>query len=86
MTNLQERAWDALVALDSETLLRLVTDYHGTQALLKDGFLDFLVDEGVIESPDAEEEDEEPKGSGDYDYAISDYGQLGSGVWRCMGS
>jgi hypothetical protein len=48
MTELQEQVWDVLVALDSETLLQAFTDYHG-MGLLNEDFVEFLVDEGLME-------------------------------------
>jgi hypothetical protein len=56
-TERQERIWDTLVSLDSKTLLRAVTDYHGMQ-ILDDRFAEFLVDEGLIEGEPEEDEDE----------------------------
>jgi hypothetical protein len=61
MTEPWEQAWDTLASLDSETLLRVITDYHGMQ-LLDDGFAEFLVDEGLMEQAD---DDEEPEGPGE---------------------
>jgi hypothetical protein len=40
--------WDALVSLDSETLLRVFTGYYGTR-IFDDGFAKYLVDEGFME-------------------------------------
>jgi hypothetical protein len=71
-----ERVWDVLVSLDSETLLRAVTDYHGTQILDED-FAEFLVDEGLME-PSDEDEDEEEEEPEEDDYVISDCSPLGS--------
>jgi hypothetical protein len=65
MTMLQEQVWDALVSLDSETLLRTFTDYHGLQ-LFDEDFAEFLVEEGLMESEvigRENEEDEEDAGS-----------------------
>jgi hypothetical protein len=59
MTEQQEKAWDVLVSLGSETMLQVLTDYHGLQ-LLDEGFLKHLADEGYIE-----EESEEEGGDGD---------------------
>jgi hypothetical protein len=53
----QDRIWDVLVSLDSETLLRAVTNYYGMQ-LLDEGFEEFLADEGLMEPSEDEEEDE----------------------------
>jgi hypothetical protein len=58
MTDQQDQMWDTLVSLDSATLLRTITDYHGMQ-LLDDGFAEFLVDEGLMEQADDDEEDED---------------------------
>jgi hypothetical protein len=78
MTEQQEQMWDVLVALDGETLLQAITDYHGLQ-ILDDGFAEFLVDDGLMEQPD--EEEEEPE---DGDYIISDCGALGSCTQVCV--
>jgi hypothetical protein len=59
MTEQQEKAWDALVSLDSESMLGVLTDYHGMQ-LFDEGFLEHLEDEGYIE-----EESEEGDGNED---------------------
>jgi hypothetical protein len=90
MTERWEQAWNTLVSLDSETLLRVITDYHGMQ-LLDDGFAEFLVDEGLMEQVDEEvdeeaddEEAEEQKEPGDDDYIISDCGPLGSRTVVCV--
>jgi hypothetical protein len=76
--------WDVLVSLDSETLLRVITDYHGMQILTKKGFIDHLVDKGLMIDEyaydDDDEEDEEPEGPGDDDYVISGCGPLGSQI------
>jgi hypothetical protein len=72
MTDYQEKAWNCLAGQDGETVLRLLTDYHGMQ-LLDEGFLEHLVDEGYLE----EEEEERPE---DCDYVISDCGCLGAGT------
>jgi hypothetical protein len=79
MTEQQERMWDVLVSLDSETLLRAFIDYHGMQ-LLDDGFAEFLTDEGFMEPEEEPEDDddEELEGPGDDDYIILDCGPLGS--------
>jgi hypothetical protein len=61
MTNLQDQVWDALINLDSETLLQVITDYHGMQ-LFDEDFAEFLVDEGFLDPEvigrDEDEEDE----------------------------
>lgn len=44
----QNLIWDSLCTLDGETVLRLLTDYHGTQ-LLSEGFKEFLIDEGFLD-------------------------------------
>jgi hypothetical protein len=73
MTALQEQVWDALVSLDSETLLRTFTDYHGLQIFDED-FAEFLVDEGLMEpevigrgGEDEEGDEETPE---DEDYVV----------------
>lgn len=66
MDDLQNKIWDVLSELDTETVLQLFTNYHGTQ-LLDEGFAEFLSDEGYMEydtdeeddSDNEEEEDEE---------------------------
>ena len=55
MDSIQEKMWDALVAIDAESVARAFTDYHGNQ-LLDKGFYEFLCDEGYME-PDEEDED-----------------------------
>jgi hypothetical protein len=66
MTGIQEQVWDALVSLDSATLLQAITDYHGMQ-LLDDGFMEFLVDENLMVQPDDDEyEDDDTPQDGDY--------------------
>jgi hypothetical protein len=57
MAKFHDEVWDALVSLDSETLLRVITDYHGMQ-ILDDGFANHLVDEGLME-PAEDDEDED---------------------------
>jgi hypothetical protein len=77
MTERQDQIWDTLVSLDSETLLRAVTDYHGMQ-ILDAGFAEFLIDEGLMEGgPNEEDSKEYPE---DGDYIISDSGPLGSRI------
>jgi hypothetical protein len=73
MTDFQEKAWDCLVDQDGETVLRLLTDYHGMQ-LLDCGFYKYLVEEGYLE----EEPEAGPEEPEDGDYIISDCGPLGS--------
>jgi hypothetical protein len=58
MTRLQEQVWDVLVSLDGETLLQAFTSYHGMQ-ILDGGLAEYLVDEGLMEPGDEDEEDEE---------------------------
>jgi hypothetical protein len=63
MAKFHDEVWDALVSLDSETLLRVITDYHGMQ-IFDDGFAEHLVDEGfmepeVIGQGQGDEEDED---------------------------
>jgi hypothetical protein len=84
----QYEIWDVLVSLDSETLLKVITDYHGMRILNEEGFIDHLVDEGLMieEGANDDEEDEEPKGPGDDDYVISDCGPLGSKTVVCAQS
>jgi hypothetical protein len=49
-------------------------DYRGEQ-ILDAGFAEFLVDEGIMEQPEEEEDAEEPE---EGDYIMSDCGPLGS--------
>jgi hypothetical protein len=65
MTGQQERMWGALVSLDSKTLLRVITDYCGMQ-LLDEDFAEFFVDEGLMEQPHDENEDEDSPEEDDY--------------------
>ena len=62
MNERQTEMWDLLCDLEAETVLNLLTDYHGLQ-LLDDGFYDHLIGEGYIEEPvpviEDEDEDEE---------------------------
>jgi hypothetical protein len=83
----QYEIWDVLVSLDSETLLKVITDYHGMQILTEEGFIDHLVDEGLMKDEYAyddeendEDEDEKLEGPGDGDYVILDCGPLGSKI------
>jgi hypothetical protein len=85
MTDQQDQVWDTLVSLDSETLLRALTGYHGMQ-LLDDGFAEFLVDEGLMKQDEEDEEDEEPEGPEEDDYVISDCGPLGSKTGVSVGT
>jgi hypothetical protein len=86
MTEQQDQVWDTLVSLDSLTLLRVITGYHGMQ-ILDDGFAGFLVDEGLMELfDDEDDEDEELEGPGEDDYVISDCGPLGSRTAVCIQS
>jgi hypothetical protein len=55
----QWEVWDVLVSLDSETLLKIITDYHGMQILNEEGFIDHLVDEGLMIEDGADDEDDE---------------------------
>ncbi|MDR1073821.1 MAG: hypothetical protein LBL45_09140 [Treponema sp.] len=61
MTGRRDQVWGTLVSLDSAALLRVVTDYHGAR-LLDDGFAEFLVEEGLMERTDGDEEEEEDEG------------------------
>lgn len=47
LSDVQKKIWEALSELDGETVLNLLTDYHGTQ-LLTAGFYEFLKEEGVV--------------------------------------
>jgi hypothetical protein len=76
MTEQQEKMWDVLISMDSDTMLRVLTDYYGLQ-LLDEGFAEHLVDEGFMEPEEEEDEDveEEPE---DGDYIIAAGPPLGS--------
>jgi len=50
----REAARKALIDRESEIIFQLFTDYHGMQ-LLSEGFIDFLVDEGVLDPFESEE-------------------------------
>ena len=54
----QALMWDLLCSLDGETVARLLTDWHGMQ-LLDDGFYGFLIDEGYLDEPDTEGDEDE---------------------------
>jgi hypothetical protein len=77
MLDLRAKIWDALTDLDSETLLNVLTGYHGTR-LLDEGFAEYLVGEGIMESDEDGDGDEEPIKPEDDDYVMSDCGLLGS--------
>jgi len=47
-------AMQALKERESDVIVELFTNYHGMQ-LLSDGFIDFLVDEGILEPFEEEE-------------------------------
>ena len=57
MDERQKEMYNVLTKLNGETVARLFTDWHGDQ-LLDDGFFGHLVDEGYIEEPDVEEEED----------------------------
>jgi hypothetical protein len=59
MNEKQLKIYEELSGLDGETVIRLLTNYHGLQ-ILDDGFYDFLIDQDIIEE-DEEDEDEEEK-------------------------
>lgn len=54
----QDLIWELLCDLDGETVARLLTDWHGMQ-LLDDGFYGFLIDEGYLDEPEAEGDENE---------------------------
>lgn len=60
----QNKAYDALVNAGAERAVQAFLNYHGTQ-LMDDGFIEFLVDEGIADASDFpdmfpdEDEDEE---------------------------
>lgn len=61
MDKLQTEMWDALCELDGETVLRLLTDWHGTQ-LLDEGFRSHLADEGVMDEVDDNDDNDDEYG------------------------
>lgn len=66
MDERQKQMYNVLAGLDGETVARLFTDWHGTH-LLDDGFFGHLVEEGYIEEPVEEEEEETNCDAGTYD-------------------
>lgn len=54
----QNLIWELLCDLDGETVARLLTDWHGMQ-LLDDGFYGFLIDEGYLDEPYTEGDEDE---------------------------
>lgn len=51
----QDQFYEQLEQLESEQILQAFIDWHGTQ-LLTDGFLEFCIEEGYIESDDEDME------------------------------
>ena len=47
-TETQNKIWEALEGLTGEDVARLFTNYYGNK-LLNDEFLEFLIEEGVID-------------------------------------
>lgn len=47
MNKRQRQAWDALASKSSETVLRILTAWHGVQ-LFSDDFLEYLADKGYV--------------------------------------
>lgn len=64
MTEKQSKMWDLLCEQNAETVLNLLTDWHGLQ-LLDDGFYGHLVEEGYIEDPEEEPDVEDAVGASD---------------------
>lgn len=58
MTDKQDLMWELLCSLDGETVARLLTDWHGMQ-LLDDDFYGFLIDEGYLDEPETEGDEDE---------------------------
>ena len=58
MTDKQNLMWELLCSLDGETVACLLTDWHGMQ-LLDDGFYGFLIDEGYLDEPETEGDEDE---------------------------
>lgn len=58
MTDKQDLMWELLCSLDGETVARLLTDWHGMQ-LLDNGFYGFLIDEGYLDEPETEGDEDE---------------------------
>jgi hypothetical protein len=56
MDKKQLKMYEELSGLDGETVIRILTNYHGMQ-ILDDGFYDYLIDEGIIEADDEEDEE-----------------------------
>lgn len=54
----QSEMWELLCELDSETVLQLLTNWHGMQ-LLDNGFYGFLIDEGYLDEPETEGDEDE---------------------------
>ena len=54
----QMEMWEMLCSLDGETVARLLTDWHGMQ-LLDNGFYGFLIDEGYLDEPKMEGDEDE---------------------------
>jgi len=52
MNNEYDNAYDKLCELSGEDVLKLFMDYHGTDILYDDDFMDYLHDEGVLDYPD----------------------------------
>lgn len=50
-TDLQYAMWDILCGMSGEDVARAMTNYHGN-ALLNQGFAEFLVDEGYCYAED----------------------------------
>jgi hypothetical protein len=56
MTGKKARIWEALVSLDSKTLLATVVNYYGAQ-FYSDSLVEFLADEGLTGPDDADNEE-----------------------------
>ncbi len=55
--NKQMEVYNALAALDGETVINLITDYLGMQ-VIDEGFKRFVIDEGYMDEDEDEEIDE----------------------------
>jgi hypothetical protein len=58
MDEKQTKMYNALKDMGSEEMLDTILDYHGLQ-LLSEGFLEHLIDEGILDGPDDDEDEDE---------------------------
>ena len=78
----QSEMWDLLCELDSETVLQLLTDWHGLQ-LLDDGFYGHLIDEGYIEGGEEENDESEERDQAIQDEDFLEYCKTFENCWLC---